>query len=59
MKILNRRNITSLTKIRDPFLMVDKIENIEINKSSTGRKKITKNSWFFKCHFINNPITTW
>ena len=47
MKILNRRSIASLIRIRDPFLMVDKIENIEIDKSSTGSKKIAKDSWFF------------
>ena len=56
MKSLNKKNITFLTKIVDPFIMVDRIENIEIDKSSIGIKKIYKNSWFLKCHFLNNPV---
>jgi 3-hydroxyacyl-[acyl-carrier-protein] dehydratase len=36
--------------------MIDEIKNIIDLKSATGIKKITKNLWFFKCHFINEPI---
>ena len=43
-------------KITKPFLMVDNIKNISNLKSATGVKKVNKNSWFFKCHFINQPI---
>jgi 3-hydroxymyristoyl/3-hydroxydecanoyl-(acyl carrier protein) dehydratase len=56
MKKLNKNNIISLTKIKEPFLMVDEIKNITNLKSATGIKKISKNSWFFKCHFINEPV---
>ena len=56
MKQLNKKNIILLTKITEPFLMIDKIVNISELKSSTGKKKIDKNSWFFKCHFINQPM---
>ena len=56
MKKLNKNNIISLTKIREPFLMVDEIKNIINLKSATGIKKISKNSWFFKCHFTNEPV---
>ena len=45
-----------MTKITKPFLMVDNIKNILNLKSATGIKKVNKNSWFFKCHFINQPI---
>lgn len=56
MKILNKRQIIALTKIKQPFLMIDKIENLIKLKSSVGLKNITKSSWFFKSHFINNPV---
>ena len=36
--------------------MIDKINNIKNLKSATGIKKINKNSWFFKCHFTNQPM---
>jgi len=56
MKKLNKKKIISLTKITAPFLMVDSIKNISNLKSATGIKKINKNSWFFKCHFFNQPM---
>ena len=56
MKELNKKKIISLTKITKPFLMVDNIKNILNLKSATGIKKVNKNSWFFKCHFINQQI---
>ena len=56
MRELNKKKIISLTKITKPFLMVDNIKNILNLKSATGIKKVNKNSWFFKCHFINKPI---
>tara|TARA_B100000787_G_scaffold57196_1_gene41595 strand:+ start:1608 stop:2042 length:435 start_codon:yes stop_codon:yes gene_type:complete len=56
MRELNKKKIISLTKITKPFLMVDNIKNILNLESATGIKKVNKNSWFFKCHFINQPM---
>ena len=56
MKKLDKKKIISLIKITQPFLMIDKIKNIKNLKSATGIKKINKNSWFFKCHFTNQPM---
>ncbi len=56
MKKLDKKKIISLIKITPPFLMIDKIKNIKNLKSATGIKKINKNSWFFKCHFTNQPM---
>ena len=56
MRELNKKKIISLTKITKPFLMVDNIKNILNLKSATGIKKVNKNSWFFKCHFTNQPM---
>ena len=43
MKELNKKKIISLTKITEPFLMVDSIKNILNLKSYTGIKEINKN----------------
>ena len=56
MKKLDKKKIISLTKIIHPFLMVDNIKNIKNLESATGIKKINKNSWFFKCHFTDQPM---
>ena len=56
MKKLTKKRIISLTKITQPFLMVDSIKIIKSLKSATGIKKVTRNSWFFKCHFIDRPM---
>ena len=56
MKKLTKKKIISLTKITQPFLMVDSIKKIKSLSSATGVKKVTKNSWFFKCHFIDQPM---
>ena len=56
MKKLTKKRIISLTKITQPFLMVDSLEKIKSLKSATGVKKVTRNSWFFKCHFIDQPM---
>jgi len=41
---------------REPFLFVDRAENIEPFVRGTGYKKILKSEPFFKGHFPNNPI---
>jgi|TARA_B110000459_G_C16578643_1_gene480128 3-hydroxyacyl-[acyl-carrier-protein] dehydratase len=56
MKNLNKKQIIKLTRITEPFLMVDNIKNILNRKSAMGIKKIEKDSWFFKCHFIDEPM---
>ena len=56
MKKLTKKKIISLTRITQPFLMVDSLEKIKSLKSATGVKKVTRNSWFFKCHFIDQPM---
>lgn len=56
MKKLDKKKIISLTKIVNPFLMIDNVKNIVNLKSATGIKKVSKNSWFFKCHFTDQPM---
>lgn len=56
MKKLDKKKIISLTKITHPFLMVDNINNIKNLKSAIGIKKVDETSWFFKCHFTDQPM---
>ncbi len=56
MKSLNKKQIKKLTKISEPFLMVDKIKIISNHRSAKGIKQIDKEDWFLKCHFVNDPM---
>ena len=53
---LNKKQLSKLLNINDPFLMIDNVKNIIPLKSGTGIKIIKKNEWFFKCHLTNNPL---
>ncbi|MBI1864168.1 MAG: 3-hydroxyacyl-ACP dehydratase FabZ [Nitrospirae bacterium] len=41
---------------RYPFLLVDRIEEIEVGKRIVGIKNVTINEPFFQGHFPNHPI---
>ena len=52
-------DITAIMEIlphRYPFLLVDKIVELELGKSITGIKNVTMNELFFQGHFPGNPI---
>ncbi|MDX2474232.1 MAG: bifunctional UDP-3-O-[3-hydroxymyristoyl] N-acetylglucosamine deacetylase/3-hydroxyacyl-ACP dehydratase [Candidatus Krumholzibacteria bacterium] len=52
-------DVSSIMKImphRYPFLLVDRITNIEPGKRVTGLKNVTINEPFFAGHFPNHPI---
>lgn len=52
-------DITEILKIiphRYPFLLIDRVINIEENKSITAIKNVTFNEPFFQGHFPNMPI---
>ena len=49
-------DIIKLIPHRHPFLLIDKITDIIINKSITGIKAITFNEYFFPGHFPGYPV---
>tara|TARA_B100000768_G_C11228301_1_gene353872 strand:- start:630 stop:1076 length:447 start_codon:yes stop_codon:yes gene_type:complete len=51
---LNKIEIKKILKIKDPFLMVDKVKIISKNKIAEGMKVLRKDDWYFKAHFFNN-----
>jgi 3-hydroxyacyl-[acyl-carrier-protein] dehydratase len=53
---LDVNDIMKMLPHRYPFLMVDKIVEIEKGKRAVGIKNVTVNEEFFKGHFPDNPI---
>jgi 3-hydroxyacyl-[acyl-carrier-protein] dehydratase len=53
---LNKTQLSTLLRISDPFLMIDKVTNIVPSLSGCGFKHINKDEWFYKCHFTDEPI---
>ena len=53
---LNYAEIVKILPHRYPFLLVDRITELELNKKIVGIKNVTVNEPFFQGHFPNNPI---
>ena len=49
-------DIIKLLPHRYPFLMVDRITEVELGKRVVGHKNVTANEPFFQGHFPGNPI---
>lgn len=53
------KKIEELMKIlpqRYPFLMIDRVVELNSGKSVTAIKNVTINDWFFEGHFPGNPV---
>ena len=55
-KEINKKEIESLIPHRDPFLLIDKLINIEPMVSATGIINITEDKFFFNGHFPEQPV---
>ena len=53
---LNKDQLSGLLKISDPLLMIDKLIDIVDRKSGCGVKNIKIDEWFYKSHFIDDPV---
>jgi 3-hydroxyacyl-[acyl-carrier-protein] dehydratase len=49
-------DIIKILPHRYPFLLVDRIIELELNKRVVGIKNVTANELFFQGHFPDNPI---
>ena len=54
--MLDNKQIQEIIPHRYPFLLVDRIIEIEQGKSAVGIKNVTINEPFFQGHFPGNPI---
>lgn len=55
-KMLNKEEIENIIPQRDPFLMIDEVENFIPGESATAYKHVKEEEWYFKGHFPGNPI---
>ena len=53
---LNYHEIIDLIPHRYPFLLIDRVEEINVNKSAVGIKNVTINENFFNGHFPDFPV---
>mgnify|MGYP004462546969 FL=1 len=54
--MLNRKEIEEIIPQRDPFLMIDEVEEYIPGESAIAYKYVNENEWYFKGHFPGNPI---
>lgn len=54
--ILDAKMIQEIIPHRYPFLMIDRVDNLEIGKSAVGYKNVTINENFFQGHFPKEPV---
>ncbi|KAJ49296.1 3-hydroxyacyl-[acyl-carrier-protein] dehydratase [Clostridium tetanomorphum] len=55
-KELNIKDIMKIIPHRYPFLLVDKIVQLEPGKKAIGYKNVTMNEYFFQGHFPKEPV---
>jgi 3-hydroxyacyl-[acyl-carrier-protein] dehydratase len=53
--VLDHTGICEYQQNRDPYLWVDRAEEIIPGVSAKGFKELKPDTWFFKCHFPNDP----
>ena len=53
---LLHNDIINLIPHRHPFLLIDKITNIDLNNTITGIKAVTFNEPYFPGHFPEHPV---
>ncbi|GIO01685.1 hypothetical protein J5TS2_23530 [Brevibacillus halotolerans] len=54
--MIDTQQIMDVIRHRYPFLLVDRILEIEKGRRAVGIKNVTANEEFFTGHFPNNPI---
>jgi 3-hydroxyacyl-[acyl-carrier-protein] dehydratase len=54
--MLNKEEIKEIIPQREPFLMIDEVEEYIPGQSATAYKYVNEEEWYFKGHFPGNPI---
>jgi hypothetical protein len=55
-RMLNKEEIKKIIPQREPFLMIDEVEEFVPGKMAIAYKNVDENEWYFKGHFPGNPI---
>ena len=54
--MLNKEEIKKIIPQREPFLMIDEVEEYVPGQSCIAYKNVDESEWYFKGHFPGNPI---
>ena len=54
--MLEKEDIDKIIPQRDPFLMIDEVEEYVPGESAIAYKNVNEQEWYFKGHFPGNPI---
>lgn len=54
--MLNKNEIKQIISQREPFLMIDEVEEYVPGESAIAYKHVSEDEWYFKGHFPGNPI---
>lgn len=54
--MLNKEEIKNIIPQREPFLMIDEVEEYVPGESCVAYKYVNEEEWYFKGHFPGNPI---
>ncbi len=57
MPLLDQEQIKAIIPHRDPFLLIDTVEEMEIGKRVVATKYISPDSFWFEGHFPDYPVT--
>lgn len=53
---MNKEQIMEIIPHRDPFLLIDAIEEMEVGKRVVATKHMNEDEFWFKGHFPNYPV---
>lgn len=56
MPLLNKEQIMDIIPHRDPFLLIDEVEELEAGKRCVAVKHIKEDDFWFKGHFPGYPV---
>lgn len=54
--LMNKEQIKEILPHREPFLLVDQVEEMEVGKSIKATKFVTEDEYYFQGHFPGRPI---
>lgn len=54
--MLNKEQIKEIIPQREPFLMIDEVEEYIPGERTVAYKNVDKDEWYFQGHFPGNPI---
>ena len=57
MVLLDKEQIKQIIPHRDPFLLIDEVEEMELGKRVVAKKYIAPDSYWFQGHFPGHPVT--